>query len=62
MRPSRQARLQFSGMGPVEPLTRVPKEAVTRAAATARVVSAERMKDLLLAGILIHDGHPALNS
>ena len=51
MRPSRQARLQLSGIGPVEPLTRAAKEALRSAVATARVVSAERMK-VLLVGLL----------
>jgi hypothetical protein len=55
MRPSSQARLQLSGIGPVEPLTRVATEAEMRAAATATVVSAERMEILLVREILIRD-------
>jgi hypothetical protein len=45
----------MSGIGPVEPLTRAAKEALRSAVATARVVSAERMKVLLVSEILIRD-------
>src|SRR5678816_4079057 len=51
MRPSRHARSQLSGRGPVDPLTRAVKEPVTSTMARATTVSVERMgESLLVAG------------
>src|SRR5688572_19828560 len=46
--PSRHARLQLSGIGPVDPLTRVPSEPTRSATQAAAMASVERMSRLLL--------------